>query len=432
MKTNTHRPQKTQRGGAMLIAVLIFSLTLGAALGSYLVLVYDQNQLANRSETWNGALAAAEAGVEDALAQLNSGINLIPIKTNFSDNGWGSLSLNDYGPLTRSLAGGSYTVSISTAMVSNLQEATITSQGSMTVPVTGGQISRSVQVMARYFPLFNVALGAVSNINGGGTFPVSDSWNSHDTNNIEDNNGLYNGYSGTNGSIASEQGFVSIGNETVKGNLYLGPNATYNGSGDIYGTVYYDYNVDFPNATLPTPPLGWVPAPSTQDVHDFTVSGYYIVNDSEPIVIEPGVIATLDIKTTSFSPTSITINGGMTNAGTIIMYQESGSATIGGNSTSGGTVNYRPENFYYYGLPGVNSVTLSGTSVYVGALYAPQAVLTLNGGGNANNLEGSAIVNSVKMNAHYDFHYDESLAWLGPMKGYVPVSWQELAGSASP
>ena len=56
-------------------------------------------------------------------------------------------------------------------------------------------------------------------------------------------------------------------------------------------------------------------------------------------------------------------------------------------------------------------------------------LLFLNGGGNGNNLEGSAIVNSVIMNGHYDFHhYDLALASLsfGPNRGYIPTSWQEI------
>ena len=79
-------------------------------------------------------------------------------------------------------------------------------------------------------------------------------------------------------------------------------------------------------------------------------------------------------------------------------------------------------------MPGVTSITLSGNSTYIGAIYAPQATLTLNGGGNSNNLEGSAIVASVTLNGHYDFWYDLALANLviGANKGYVAASWQEL------
>ena len=96
---------------------------------------------------------------------------------------------------------------------------------------------------------------------------------------------------------------------------------------------------------------------------------------------------------------------------------------MSGNSAPGVT---RPQNFYYYGLPGVTSITLGGNSTYIGVIYAPEASLTLNGGGNANNLEGAAIVGSVTLNGKYDFHYDESLATNGPSRGFIATSWQEL------
>jgi hypothetical protein len=65
---------------------------------------------------------------------------------------------------------------------------------------------------------------------------------------------------------------------------------------------------------------------------------------------------------------------------------------------------------------------------FVGAIYAPEATLTLNGGGNGNNLEGSSIVASGTLNGHYDFHYDLALASLifGANRGYIPTSWQEI------
>ncbi len=193
------------------------------------------------------------------------------------------------------------------------------------------------------------------------------------------------------------------------------------------GTIYHDYNVQFPDAALPIPAASFLSAPVTNGVHDFKLSGNYWVSDALNIKVEPGVSVTLHVvgSNFNFNPDKVDILGGMTNAGTLIVYQDSGSMSLGGNSF-GGADNSRPINFQYYGLPGVTSISLSGTSTFVGVIYAPGASLTLNGGGNANNLIGAAIVNQVKLNGHYDFHYDESLTTNGPTKGYVPTSWQEL------
>jgi len=59
-------------------------------------------------------------------------------------------------------------------------------------------------------------------------------------------------------------------------------------------------------------------------------------------------------------------------------------------------------------------------------LYAPDSVLTLNGGGNNIGIVGAAIARQITMNGHYNFHYDESLATNGYTRDYVVNSWQEL------
>jgi hypothetical protein len=200
-----------------------------------------------------------------------------------------------------------------------------------------------------------VALGVVGNIHLLGNDIVADSYNSQDP--TESINGLWNGYSGTNGNLASVQGIVDIGNHLINGNLYLGPNATYDGSGMVAGTIYSCNNLQFPDVSLPTNdasgnPIVWTPAPGKTSAHTFANSGYYIITDNGSVTVSPGVTVTLDVRTTSYFPSGLTINGGTTNAGTVIMYQESGSLTLN-MSVIGGAINNRPKNFFYFGLPGV-------------------------------------------------------------------------------
>ena len=61
------------------------------------------------------------------------------------------------------------------------------------------------------------------------------------------------------------------------------------------------------------------------------------------------------------------------------------------------------------------------------AIYAPEAALTGNGGGNNNfDTSGAVVVNSVTLNGHWNFHYDEHLAMVGPTShGWVPRQWAE-------
>ena len=85
-------------------------------------------------------------------------------------------------------------------------------------------------------------------------------------------------------------------------------------------------------------------------------------------------------------------------------------------------------NFEYFGLPTNTSIALSGNAAFTGSIYAPSAALTLGGGGSTTyDFVGSTITATVTMNGHFKFHYDESLARLGPSRGYVVSSWNEIS-----
>lgn len=87
----------------------------------------------------------------------------------------------------------------------------------------------------------------------------------------------------------------------------------------------------------------------------------------------------------------------------------------------------RARNFYYYGLPGVSNITYGGNSSFIGVIYAPEATLTLNGGGNNNGIVGASLTKSIMaMNGHYNFHFDEDLLSSGPIRAYIVTSWHEL------
>ena len=397
---------------SVLLVTMIFVMTLGVILYSYLALVQNSQLGVARAQTWNAALPIAEAGIEEGLACLNSG--------------------GSFSTLSHSLNGGNYQVKYFGG-----SSPCLISTGVVTAPVGGQSVSRTVKVVISKQGLFTKGLVALNDIRMNGNSIASDSWNSEDP--TESDNGLYNGYSGTNGDIASVYGFVNIGNQTIRGSLYLGPTASYDGSGTITGTIYTDANLQYPDAALPTADTNgnavvWTPAPTTttgtgkgksaNSFHDFTTGGYYTISDSYPVVVEPGVNVTLDIQPSNWNPTSLTINGGTSNSGNVVLYVESGSLTMAGNS-SGGAAASRPKNLFIFGLPGVTSITFSGTSTFVGVIYAPEASMTLNGGGNNNNLIGAAVVNSATMNGHYKFHYDTSLSQYY-YSGFIVSSWEEL------
>ncbi|HXI70704.1 MAG TPA: hypothetical protein VNN22_10160 [Verrucomicrobiae bacterium] len=420
MKMRFQKPRREQ--GSVLIVTLILGTLLLLGLSTYLMLLVSQKNLGTRSQTWNASLALCEAGVEEALAQVNSSAlnftNTGLAKTDFSDNGWGS-SGSVYGPVARSFPGGTYAVIVPT----NGPTPTIYATGYATVPIVGDQISRVVKVTTTRQGLFNVGIGAIGNIDFNGNGIITDSYNSQLAS-LSTAAQYDPAKTSTNGSIASKEGLIDLGNHTIKGDEYLGPNAANSNNGTVTGTTYYDYNVQFPDVILPPGANGWSIAPATSGTYVFTTSGNYTINEDRPVTVYPGVTVNLNVTSSDFTATAIKILGGITNAGTARFFLNGpSSVSIAGNTAVNPT---RPINLVFYGLPSLTSITFSGTTDFQGVIYAPEANIALNGGGNAINLSGSVIVKNITDNGHYLIHYDESLADYGPSRGYVANSWLEL------
>jgi len=414
-----HQPRNQ---GSVLFVALIISIVIGLSMAGYLAVAAGQQRSVVRSQKWNAALDLAEAGIEEGLAQANASPG------NFSANSWGVSNGTNYGPVVRSLSGGTYGVCIQGS-----NTPTIYATGCITAPLTSTVLTRTIRVTTQVLPLFNVALGAVGNINMNGNGMATDSWNSHSTN--LSTGGFYDQSKiSTNGDVASQQGIVNIGNHTINGNLYLGPLASYtSGTNQILGDLDKNYNVNFPDVKLPADLVSAPTAPTvgngSKTTNWITSSGSYTINNNYPILITSNVTAKVRVTTSSFN-NNVILQGSITssNQANIVIYadpQGGGGFTLAGSGV-GGAANGTPLNFLVYGLPGVTSITLSGNSSFIGAIYAPEAVLTLNGGGNSNNLMGAAIVKQVTLNGHYDFHYDEALASWGPVKSFTANSWQEL------
>lgn len=435
MKTSLSFGRNQERGVALIIT-LSFAVLCGVILGSYLLLIKSDSKMINRSQDWNCALAYAEAGVDEALAQINASPG------NFAANSWGGSSAT-YGPMTRNMANGYYTVSIVGSAA-----PTIYSTGFVNVAISGQQVSRVVKVSAQQLGLFPVAFAAINKITLNGNGITSDSYNSHMLGVLSTTNGLYDpSKTSTNGNVASVQGIVDPGNHTIVGSLYLGPTATYSGSqANVTGTIYNDYNVTFPPVSVPSPAGGWTAAvpvatltgyskkgvPQYTYSYHFTSTGNYLITGNYPVVIDAGVTATMRVTASSFDMTGLTIHdgGNINNSGTGVFYMDGPSSiTAAGNGAI--DASGRPENLWIYGTPSLTTITFSGNAQFTGVIYALQADIKLNGGGN-NSLDvaGSVVVNSITDNGHFALHYDEYLSTLGS-RGFIPISWQEVSWASN-
>src|SRR5204863_8618784 len=87
MRITTHtRPQ----GSALLLALLT-AFVICIALTTYLYLVSNQNRSVMRSMAWNSSIPLVEAGVEEALTQLN----YAPV-VNMLTNGWSAMRADGF------------------------------------------------------------------------------------------------------------------------------------------------------------------------------------------------------------------------------------------------------------------------------------------------------------------------------------------------
>src|SRR3954447_12391384 len=102
--------RRQEQGSALMVTIFVTAAVL-LGMASFLMLVRSQYVSVARSESWNSAMAMAEAGVEEAMAQLNPGALARNIAVNRAANGWGSPSSGKYGPVSRTVgSSGSYSV----------------------------------------------------------------------------------------------------------------------------------------------------------------------------------------------------------------------------------------------------------------------------------------------------------------------------------
>jgi hypothetical protein len=392
----------------------------------YIPLVNNQRISVARSQAWNGALSMAEAGVEEALAQLNPGAAVSGIDR--TANGWGQPVGNLYGPMSRTLNYGSYSVVYTTDA-----DPIIYSTGYVAMAYPAATLVRTLRVVTTNAPLFNMGLVGINGITMKGSGMAVDSFNS--ANPALSTNGQYDPTkTSTNGNVGSVNGPVNLGNHTVNGNLIVGPNVNLPGNqGGVTGQINNDFNPTFEDVVYPSNAV-WNPFPSGNGVQNITVNG---TNYSEAFLtsgdwtvaslsgnVYVGTNANVRLKVTgNSSPTGILVDGTGLSAGHLTIYMSGASFSLSGNAfVNGGNAT----NLTYYGMPSNTSFSMSGNATFIGTVYAPEANVSLSGSGNNNyDFMGSLIGNSVTMNGHFSFHYDENLATYAT-RGFVAASWREL------
>ena len=449
--------------GSVLTMSLLTALIIGFALASYLSLVSGQNIANMRSLAWNSAIPVLESGIEEALTQLHfKGTN------NLGENSW-TYGTNTYGAgyqKTRYLGDSYY---VTTIIPKSAPE--IYSEGFVPTPFSGASgfaaifaaynpgagaqsqyISRRVKVTTKKDAMFGKGIVAKGQIDLKGNNIATDSYDSSDP--AKSIGGKYptgdasktkdNGDVATNSDVTDS---LNIGNADIKGHVATGPggsiNILNNGSVGSKAWVdagkpgvepgYYtdDMNYDFKDVEVPftsgytTPVAGTVGGTNYNYVlNQGTGAGRFMLS-MEPFtgnVLVSGNVVLYVTSSFSFSGSeTITI---LPNS-SLKVYVGCASASMSGNAAVN-NVSGKPLSFQYYGLPSNTSISMSGNAALTGVIYAPEAALSISGGGkDTYDFVGASVTKTVTLNGHVNFHYDEDLAKSGPSSDYAVTTWNE-------
>lgn len=422
---------KRNQSASVLMVALLVAVLIGFVLSSYLLLVRAQNDAGFRSQAWNAALTAAEAGVEEAFAKLNN--TLLTTNTGI-ENGWiwqdGICQVEEKRVLTNSPFETWYTVGYYPGAPGT--PLTIYATGCVTIPAVSSArtITRSIKVETRIAPLFSSAAGTRNGISMNGRVLTSDSYDSTNPYRSTGLDGKFDqAKTNSNGDVAFTDSISNAARVDVYGKLFLGPSTT-NWFRDV---SIHGFNCDFPSVptNLVTGPFT-VPGDGTNNQRYYTyclkgpVGQQYRLQgmNGSVYVARSGVLyVTADANITTLD---------VARDATLTLYMAGGNTTFGDINVSG-----IPRNFQYYGLPSNTNITLVGFDTNIATIYAPDAVFQM-GVSNANvpdkffndiDFIGALVVKSVNSKSDLRVHFDESLENApasGPGRGYVVKSWKEL------
>src|SRR3954471_1694754 len=214
--------------GNVLFSVIAISGIIGLALATNLTLTNNQTRLVARSQSWNAALAVAEAGVEESLTHLYKDYG-----TNMAFNGWaaGSSGYSKSNAVdttsTNTLPAGKTLESLNGYYISSISSNlpyVITCTGYYPLHTTSSYLSRTVQVTTRNLGVFFGALVVKDQIDLNGNNVMTDSYDS--TNPAKSTNGKYDvTKAGDKGDVASLNGLsdtLAIGNANIWGHVMTG------------------------------------------------------------------------------------------------------------------------------------------------------------------------------------------------------------------
>jgi hypothetical protein len=435
---DTRGVKRATRGSA-LVAAAVVSAVLSVSAAGYLTFLTHEYYLNYRSLHWTQALHLAEAGVEDALHELNFRyINNTPL-TQLSflpANGWVSLGMGSTYYKTASLThgvNGSVTAGAFDVEITDPAGTfpllppwpdtfRIVATGTVTNHPHGPPVARRLKVICSERARFANAIFSDDTIDMNGNNIRTDSYDS--------DGGPYPSGAGTLGSVATNSTLIDVGNADIYGSAWTGPGGEVEigKNGTVSGEIRDDMQIDLPPAQLPADFAPTIGADITNSTTLNAGSDYQVpsINLTGGTLTFQGA-GTVRLYVTGNSKVAGT--GAIRIASTLThveIYLGGPSANFAGNGIINDAAS-PPINFQIYGLPTLTSLAMSGNSQMSVVVYAPNAAASFSGGGSDSlDVSGSIVVGSLTINGHFAVHYDVSLLDSGEIIGYRAASWEEI------
>lgn len=405
---------RNQKGFILIASYLVITVLviLGAAFVSRSL---SEMRIAERAKDSVQAFYLAEAGVDQAVWELNS--------AGGTWSGWNT-SGNPYTSGTRTLITGDFSVSVTDPTGNNPVIQAIGYAGGISAPNVSTRTVRA-KLQRGSSPLFTHALFSENEIELFGSATV-DSYNSA-SGPYGPLNRRSNGDIGTNGTTTAAIDLT--GSVIINGDVSTGTGGTVKKTGSIIvnGNETHDNNVNLSSVTV------------SSDLTGLASSGDLELSGSSSRTLSAGDYKFSEIDLSGSStltlegPIRIYITGEdsikstgssrITSTGQIEIYVD-GDVNISGSGilNQSGT----PSNFILYGTPTSDEIKWSGSSSLYGAVYAPQAEIDISG---SAVIYGSMVGETVELFGSAVFHYDEALQNTGPSSetgsSYVLLNWQE-------
>jgi hypothetical protein len=427
--SNSARARRPRQAtGSVLVLALIFCTLICTVLMAYLTMVKHQHKFTHRAQTWNNAIPLAEAGVEEAMAHINH----INTTSNFAINGW-VLYAGNYRK-ERSLSGGTIRMAIDQSV-----PPVITVTGYLRAPVQSNLLVRAVRVKTKINYKFQYGMLGKGTIDVSGGSMI-DSYNSTDP--AKSTGGMYDPAKRTAEAILATTsktvGSVKIGNVDIYGKVAVGPGGTVDKNNGTIGDVAWvtnpandgqiqpghftdDVNLYIPDVLMPNPFSPFAPIAGIIGGINYT----YVLGDGDwalPSISGNSVKIMVTGKARLYvaGSTSIGNMGSITIAsGGSLEWFSNGNIDIKGSVNNPGL----PKNLSFLGMPNCTLIGINAGANFACSVYAPQADVTINGGGDG---QGAVVANIFRLTGGMRWHYDEGLKG-DPREGrYVAASWTEL------